>query len=581
MIRAIKPLACTLLLTLTMSLPSHAAPNASSTGLGPDDWKQLSLREKIGQTVIISTDAARERQLGGGTLKGFLEKYPVSGVFLGSWKFEQVDANLKANTIRQLVQEYRAGSKTPLFIQEDYEQGPGSAIDEFTHLPILMALGATNSPELASEYGRILAQETRALGLNWLLNPVADLNRNFMNPVTNTRSVSDDPERAIRLLSRQVAAMQGHGLIATVKHFPGDGMDFRDQHLVTSVNSLGMDEWRTSYGRVFQQLIREGVASVMIGHITLPAYQKERHNGRLLPASLSREIITQLLKGEMGFEGIVISDALNMGGLQSYYPTPVETQIQAFKAGTDLMLWPSLAYFDALEQRIRSGEIPLQRLDDAVRRVWAVKHRFGLLDGRANAPVPYDPAQRQAAQAVAQRIAQASITLVRDTPALLPLQSTAARKLLFVIVAPHSLVESRRKTFAPTVAALQARGFTVDVRANLSYYEHDLAQFDGYDRIVFAFDRHTHAPMGTMQLYETEALTAWSANALPRGKVISVSYGDPYVHDVLLPLAGTAINVYSDSAVSQQALVQALTGEIPFQGSSPVNLEAVRRALSP
>jgi len=573
----LKPFAVALL-SLTMGLQTSAADTALSA---EDGWKHLSLREKIGQTVILSSDIEAEKKAGGGSLKVFFEKYPVAGVFLGSWKFQQVDARFRSASIRQRVEEYRAASRIPLFFQEDYEQGPGAALQDFTHLPILMALGATDSPALASAYGKALAAETRSLGFNWLLNPVADLNRNFLNPVVNTRSLSDDPERVVRMLSHQIQAMQDKGLISTIKHFPGDGVDFRDQHMVTSVNSLSLPEWHSSYGRVFQQLINQGVPSVMIGHISLPAYQKERIHGHLLPASLSKEIITDLLKREMGFKGIVISDALNMGGLQSYYPNALETQLQAFKAGTDLMLWPSLAYVDALEQRVLSGEISMQRLDDAVSRIWTVKRRFGLLDGRNVAATPYSDEQRKVSELTAKQVAEASITLVRDQAKLLPLQSSKGSKLLFVVVAPASMAQERLKTFAPTVAALQSRGFQVDLRANLSFYENETAAFEGYDRIVFAFDRHTHAPMGTMNLYETEALTVWSANALPRSKVISISYGDPYVHEVALPLAEVAINAYSNCAASQQALVRALTGEIPFNGKSPVNLESLHKRLNP
>ena len=159
---------------------------------------------------------------------------------------------------------------------------------------------------------------------------------------------------------------------------------------------------------MFQELINQGAASVMIGHITLPAYQKERPNGRPLPATLSREIITGLLKQEMGFKGVVISDALNMGGLLSYYPTQVETEIQAFKAGTDVLLWPSLEYMDELEKRIQSGDIPMARLEDAVSRVWAMKRRFGLLDRRTEIAAPLTEAQRKNSEDTAKHVAEAS-----------------------------------------------------------------------------------------------------------------------------------------------------------------------------
>ena len=540
-------------------------------------WKHLSLREKIGQTVIISSNLESEIQAGGGSLKGFFERYPVAGVFLGSWKFEKINAQFRADNMSSLVEQYRAASKFPLFIQEDYEQGPGAALPQYVHLPCLMALGATNSPELARDYGLALARETRSLGINWLLNPVADLNINFMNPVVNSRSVSDNPERAIRLLGPQIDAMQSTGLITTIKHFPGDGMDFRDQHQVTTINSLSMKEWRKTYGKVFGELISQGVASVMIGHIALPAYQKQRP---LMPATLSSEIITRLLKQEMRFKGIVISDALNMGGMQSYYPTPLETQIQAFKAGTDLMLWPELAFIDEMEKRINSGDIPMSRLDDAVSRVWAVKKRFGLLDAKHQSTSRYTESEQRETIETARKVAEASITLIRNKTRLVPINAEKIPHLLWVIVTPPEMAAEKMKQFQPTVDTLKSRGFKVDVRVNFSYYENDMRSVEHYERVIFAFDRHTHGPMGTLQLFGTEALTAWSANSLPRHKVISISYGDPYVHDVFLPLAETAINVYSNSQSSQIASVRALTGEIPFHGNSPVNLTQLSKQLN-
>jgi beta-N-acetylhexosaminidase len=568
------------LIVWSMALGPHARA-ADLAWNTKDGWKRLSLREKIGQTVILSSDIEAETRLGGGSLRTFFERYPVGGVFLGSWKFEHVDPSARSATIRKLVEDYRTASRRPLFIQEDYEQGPGSSLEDYTNLPMLMALGATDSPSLASEYGRTLALETRSLGINWLLNPVVDVNRNFQNPVVNTRSLSDDPDRVITLASRQIEAMQGSGLISTIKHFPGDGVDFRDQHLVTTVNSLSVAEWRRTSGRVFRRLIEAGAASVMVGHISLPAYQKERLHGRALPGTLSREIVTDLLKGELGFGGVVISDALNMAGMQGYYPTPLEAQIQAFKAGIDLMLWPSLDYFDELEKRIQSGEIPMQRLDDAVSRVWALKLRFGLLDAGYSGSVTYSPEQRKASRDTARKVAEASLTLLRQADGQLPLKKDKTPRLLLVVVVPVSLAEQRLKTFAPTVEALEERGFRVDLRANLSFYDGGVAQGGDYDRILFAFDRHTHEPIGTLQLYETEALTAYTANSLPREKVVSISYGDPYVHDVMLPGVETAINAYSDSPATQEALVRALVGEVGFPGRSPVDLEGLRRTLNP
>jgi beta-N-acetylhexosaminidase len=572
---------CPLVVLALAIVPVVSAQAADATWNTPDGWKSLTLREKVGQTAILSSDLEAELKAGDGSLTTFFHRYPAAGLFLGSWKFTRDVDTERAAHIRTLVEGYRATSRIPLFIQEDYEQGPGASMPDYTELPMLMALGATDSPDMAAAYGRALALETRALGVNYLLNPVADLNINFQNPVVNSRSASDDPDRVIRLLSRQIESMQAAGVVTTIKHFPGDGLDFRDQHTVTTVNPLSLAEWHRTSGRVFKTLIEKGAPSVMVGHISFPAYQKERVGGSLLPATLSKEIVTNLLKGELGFKGVVISDALNMAGLQNYYPTFLETEIQSFKAGIDLLLWPDLAYFDELERRVKSGEVPMARLDDAVSRVWALKRRLGLLDAVYHGTADYSAEQHQASEKTATSVAEASLTLLRQAPGELPLRKEKTPKLLVVVVAPVSLAEARLKTFAPTVAALRQRGFEVDVRANLSFYDDGMTVAEGYDRILFAFDRHTHEPIGTMQLYEAEALTAYTANSLPRERVISISYGDPYVHDVALPRVATAINAYSHCPATQEAVVRALVGEIGFPGRSPVDLARLSKRLNP
>ena len=153
-----------------------------------------------------------------------------------------------------------------------------------------------------------------------MLHPVADLNINPFNPIINIRSISDDPDKAIRLLSQQIKELQQHGVAATIKHFSGDGVDYRDQHLTTTTNSLSLTEWKRYHGKVFRALIDSGIACIMPGHINLPAYQKVKLNGFYPPATLSKELLTNVLKKEMGFKGVIVSDAIVMGGFRGWYP---------------------------------------------------------------------------------------------------------------------------------------------------------------------------------------------------------------------------------------------------------------------
>lgn len=541
----------------------------------PTDWRDLSLREQVGQTVIFETDAARERGAGDGSLASFVERYPAAGFFLAHWKFPRSDGPDRAARVRQRCADYGRACRVPPFLQEDHEQGLGPFDESFVHLPTLMALGAADSESLARDHGRVLALEARAQGLNWLLNPVADLALNPLSPVTSTRAIGDDPDRAVPLLGALLHGMTGHGLISTIKHFPGDGVDHRDQHLVTPLNSLSREQWWDTYGRVYRALIAAGAPTVMVGHIALPALQTAQADGQFRPATLSAELVTGLLKGELGFDGVVMSDALNMGGLQGWHANALDTQIAAFKAGIDLMLWPAPEFIDRLEAEVRDGGVDHSRLDDAVARVWRLKQRFGLFDVAADPPsIPtLTEAQREQHRRVAQDVADRSVTQVRNGRGLLPLSIAAGQRLLLVLVGPEAQADALARTFAPTVDELRRRGLQVEWRVNLSYHDADLGRVvQDHDWLMFAFDRHPHAPIGSLQLQGSEALTVWSIQQLPPERVIAVSYGDPAVHDQYLPRVATAVNVYSDCAASQRALVKALLGEMPFSGRSPVRL---------
>ncbi|MES1160788.1 MAG: glycoside hydrolase family 3 N-terminal domain-containing protein, partial [Bacteroidota bacterium] len=572
---------CVAFLFLVTATPADAhslftRENRSPNTPGDTSWKHLSLRQKIGQTMLMLPDRQLELQLGAGSLTTFFARYPVTGFFMG-WKlWDGVQPGDRFQHIQKRCAEYQAASGLPLIFQEDYESGIG--IPGMTPFPNEMSLGAANSPVLAYEYGKAMALQSQSVGVKWVLHPVADLNLNRLNPITNTRSIGDDPDRAIRLLSRQIRGLQDNGVAATIKHFPGDGVDSRDQHLLTSCNSLPFADWQQQHGKVFQALIDSGVACIMPGHITLPSYQKEKINGFCPPATLSKELLTNLLKGEMGFKGVVVSDAMVMGGFRGYFDDQLEGQVQSFLAGVDVLLWPSYTFMDTVEARINRGEIPMARLDDAVQRVWALKQRFGLLDKKRELIRSLSAAEKAQALLTSDAICQQAVTLVRDREQRLPLQLPKDKKILVVGVAPigrkggDAQVEGI-KAFAQ---ALRERGFTVDFRINILYetqgWKDDAAE--KYDRIIFVVARSTHAPFGPLQLWDDEAQSVWAANALPKKKIIVLTLGNPYLVNEYFERVNTCINAYSNTPAMHQAVIKALLGEIKMQGISPVNLRA-------
>lgn len=544
--------------------------DASQTG-----WKSLTLRQKIGQLMLMLPDRQKELELGDGSLPEFFKRYPVSGFFMG-WKlWDGVERDQYLHHIRTSCVEYQQASELPLIFQEDYESGVN--LPGMTSFPNEMALGAADSPRLAYQYGEVVAKESRSVGVRWVLHPVADLNMNPFNPVTNTRSVSDDPDRAIRLLSQQIRGLQDNGVAATIKHFPGDGVDYRDQHLLTTCNSLPFEVWERYHGKVFKALIDSGVMSIMPGHITLPGYQKEKLNEQYLPATLSKELLTDLLKEKLGFKGVVVSDAMVMGGFRAWYDNQLEGEIRSFLAGVDVLLWPSYEFMDSLEARINRNEIPMERLDDAVSRVWAFKKRLGLMDKQRKIIMPMTADEKLNALQVSEQICAKAITLVRDRTNALPLDVRKDRKILVVGVTPLSRKGgegslNRLRSFADL---LREQGFQVDFQHNLLYETQGWNESvtSHYDRILCLVDRHMHAPYGPLQFWDDEAQSVWGINAMPKEKLIVVSLGSPYLIPEYFERVNTCINAYSNSVVMHKALLTVLLGKQPITGQSPVKLE--------
>lgn len=446
-------------------------------------WEELTLREKIGQTMIMLPDRTQELERGGGSLAGFFERYPVSGFFMG-WKlFEGVPADQWAEQVRRAVREYQTASRLPLLFQEDYEHG----------------------------------------------------------------------------------------------------VDSRDQHLCTTPNTLPLDDWRRTSGRVFQELSDEGVMAIMPGHIALPAWQRARQeylDGFHPPATLSSALLTDLLKREMGFRGVIVSDAMMMGGFRGWYATLLEGEIRSFLAGVDVMLWPSYGFMDELEARILRGEVPMYRLDDAVRRVWEMKRRLGLLDPEHELVRAMSGAEKAAAAADSSRIAERSLTLVRDRRRALPLDPARDRNLLVVGVTPRSRKggDGGFEAIRGVRDLLASRDFRVDLQHNI-LYETDYWQSnlpDRYDRIIVVVIRSMHQPFGPLLFWDDEAQSVWGVNAMPKGKIIVVGMGSPYLVDEYFERVDTCINTYSHDESTRKALVRALLGEIPFAGVSPVRHERNR-----
>ncbi len=513
--------------------------------------KSLSLREKIYQTVVFrATPEFYNPQ----NAEEFFKRNPVGGVFVGPEVIN--NEKVTAKTIRESISAFKKASKVlPLFCA-DFERGCGFITDDekLTIYPDLMTLGATDSASLAYEYGKGTAIEAHTLGINWNFAPVSDINVNPLNPATNTRSLGDKTDKVIPLLSSLVKGMNNHGLIATAKHFPGDGTDYRDQHFVISTNRFSTAKWWKTYGKIYKQLIKDGLLSVMAGHINFPAYQTERIDGVAPPATLSNELIGGLLKKKLGFKGVVVSDALIMSGFNKLHDCQTDAEIDCFKAGVDMMLWPAEEYVVRLEKEILSGNVSISRLDDAVRRILRVKKYV-------EEHIPNPTAQDfKDSKSVATAVAENGVTLIKDRFGEIP------KKIKEVSIIGLSDFESDNKRLLWLKESFEKR----NIKASLYFGKCDEpSKTKTSDFIIYVTACRMHNPAVHIDMRYPD----WQTATFSRKKIIALATGSPYLINKYFETANIAFATYSDTKECYESFVKVLVGELCAKGKLPVTLQ--------
>lgn len=469
-------------------------------------------------------------------------------------------------------------SAIPPLISGDIEGGSLSHAYA-SAVPNQLALAAADDLDLSRAVARIIARESRAMGFNWTFSPVVDINAEFRNPVVGTRSYGADADTIIAQAVTLLAELQAHGVAATAKHWPGDGMDDRDQHLTTTVNPLGRAEWEAGFGRIYRALIDAGVMAVMSAHIALPDYIRRRKGdaGReaFRPASLSRELNLDLLRGEMGFAGLIVSDATPMGGLGSWAPR--EQWVPAIiENGCDMFLFSRDAADDMrlMLDGLRTGALSEERLEQAVDKVLCLKARLGLhrrpLDDllprleEARATLREPGSTSIAAEANAR-----AITLVKDTQQLLPIDSNRHRRVVLVVEEGWNFVSGAMpRGTAAFRAALAERGFAVR-----DYDPEVVPTREDTDLLIYLIGQEATPCIGHIHI-DWVKLHGGSRKAMLRFNAevptMMVSLGQPfYLHDA--PEMATYINAYSSIDSVQRGVVERLAGEAAFTGRSPVD----------
>src|SRR5438477_419736 len=462
-------------------------------------------------------------------------------------------------------------SKLPLLIGADFERGTAMRLDEGTSFPTALALAAGGNLKDAYTMGKITALEARAVGVHWIYAPDADVNNNPGNPIINPRSFGENPERVAQFVSEFVRGVRENGGLATAKHFPGHGDTAADSHIDLPV--IRADRARLDSLELipFRAAISSQVDSVMTGHLNVPALEPDPNT----PATLSHNILTDLLRKQLGYQGLIVTDAMDMGGITVRY-APGEAAVRAIAAGVDCLLMPPVpdAAFKALQAAVKSGRISKERLDASVRRILQAKARLGL---NASRLVDVNAINKKLGSATwqkeAQDISDRGVTLLRDTPHRLPLDGTKpSRALLLAFYAdpepyPGEDLERELRTRFDSVTTLRAD--TRFVNAGILR----LPPTDSYDMAIVAFFVRVSDRKGNVDVPPEQA--ALAEQVYKTGKpVITVGFGSPYLIE-RFPQAETWLGAFGISDVAQISVARALFGEIPVRGHLPVTVPGV------
>lgn len=526
----------------------------------------MSLEEKVGQLfcpISYSSDP--------GYLQYQLLRFHVGGLLFKTSPSSEVRAALDF---------MQKGSKIPVLSAANLEFGSTGFLEDGTFFAQQMGIGATRDPEQAYRMGCVSTKEAAAAGCNWAFAPICDLDLNWRNPIVNVRSYGDDPDRVIDMCKAYMRAAAENNVAVSVKHFPGDGVDEVDQHLLTSINSLTCEEWDATYGRIYRALIAEGAQTIMVGHIDQPAWRKRINPDTTrdtVPATLSPELMTGLLRGELGFNGLIVTDATPMVGYTSAMKRSEAVPL-TIMAGADMFLFNKDLEEDYgyMLDGVKRGLLTMQRMDEAITRILALKAALGLWNKAKEEIIP--PVENTACigceehHAWARQCADEAITLVKDTQQALPLDPVKTPRLLLEVLGG---CESEQRIAQHMKALLEKEGFAVTLYEpeDFTHLEFKVESFhQHYDAVLYVANVENASNKTTNRI---NWYTMWGAgNNVPwfvhEVPTVFASLANPY-HLVDVPMMRTFINCYSNNSETLEALVEKLMGRDSFRGQNPTD----------
>ncbi len=538
-----------------------------------DTLAKMSTREKIGQLFCLISYSSEHEYL-----EHLAKNFMIGGIMGRQMPLEEV-----CDMTNFLQQE----SKIPMLVAANFEAGGDGLIKEGTNVGPNMQIGATGDPSFAEKQGYVCAKEGLAVGANWAFAPVIDIDKNFRNPIMATRLYGSDDRLVKDCGVAYTKAAQELGMAVSIKHFPGDGVDERDQHLVTSSNDLSCEEWDATFGEAYQACIDAGAMTVMIGHIMQPAYTRRLCPGikdeEIMPATLAPELINGLLREKLGFNGLIVTDATTMAGFT--IPMPRSQAVPfTIACGCDIFLFTKNLEEDYafMTQGVEDGIITPERLDEAVTRILGLKAALRLPEKKENGTIFVKPEEArkivgcQEHKEIELATADHAVTLVKNTQKLLPISPVKHRRiLLYPILSGESAFGGGGEDVAGIMKeALELEGFQVDIFEAAQGYEGMLKKYqetvDSYDLLMYVGNMATKSNQTTVRIEWAQPMGANCPAYQSVVPTIFVSFANPY-HLLDVPRIRTFINAYKFKEVNVRAVIDKLLGRSEFKGRSPID----------
>lgn len=548
-----------------------------------DIFEGMTQEEKIGQLFCPSLASFDVH-----TVNYFAKELKVGAVMIRPFEREG---------LREKIAALQSACKIPLLVAANLENGGCGAIREGTLFANPMGCAATGDAKNGYRLGKISCMEAAEVGVNWSFAPIVDIDENYHNPITNVRTFGGDADTVLSFAREYIRAAEEEGVMPTIKHFPGDGRDERDQHLLVSVNDCVYSEWMKTYGMVYAKLIEEGIPAIMAGHIAAPYVAREVRHGiserdALLPASQSEALLTGVLRERLAFNGLITTDSTLMVGYMQNMPRSIAVP-RSIECGADMILFNRSIEEDIgyIRDGLKNGTLSKHRLDEAVLRILASKMALGLFE-KQSFSVPERTLPVEVKKSWVNDCADQAVTLVKDDRNLLPLSPKKTKRIYLNVI--ENTVDNRSPFAQEIKRRLQREGFSVTLRKRK--YPFDPAaltlekitpavnkaleetmcnteQFVGkYDLAMIVLNMQTASNATVVRvnwnvLFGMGNDLPWYSGEMP---LVAVSFCNPY-HLLDVPMAHAYINAYTNNQATLDAVFDKLMGRSAFYGKSPVD----------